>query len=124
MEYAEGKNQNKLREGDIKHIINVYDAFKDSKRYSKVVLLDEIRKNDYNLNIRRYADTLTAKNIFDVKAILRGGIPVVEVENEYIQETLNGMDVSCVFVRRNSDYYDFQIWRLRTKEQIKRSSWN
>ncbi len=117
LEYAEGKNQNKLRESDIKHIMNVYDAFEDSKRYSKVVSLDEIRENDYNLNIRRYADTSPPPEHFDVKAILRGGIPVVEVENEYIQETLNGMDVSCVFVRRDEEYYDFKP-NIKTKEQI------
>ena len=39
---------------------------------------------------------------------LRGGIPISEVEDEYIQETLNGMDVSCVFVRRDNYYYDFK----------------
>ena len=118
LEYAEGKNQNKLREGDIQHIMNVYDTFEDSKRYSKVVSLDEIRENDYNLNIRRYADTSPPPEQFDVKAILRGGIPVVEVENDYIQETLDGMDVSCVFVRRDKEYYDFKP-EIKTKEQIR-----
>ena len=33
----EGKNQNKLRDEDIQHIIDVYDAYEDEKRYSKVV---------------------------------------------------------------------------------------
>ena len=45
---------------------------------------------------------------FDVKAILNGGIPISEVEDEYIQETLNGMDVSCVFIKRDNEYYDFK----------------
>ena len=118
LEYQEGKNQNKLRDEDIQHVMDVYDAYEDERRYSKVVEMDEIRENDYNLNIRRYADTSPPPEQFDVKAILRGGIPVSEIEDIYIQETLNGMDVSCVFVRRDNEYYDFKP-EIETKEQIR-----
>jgi type I restriction enzyme M protein len=118
LEYQEGKNQNKLRDEDIQHVIDVYDAYEDERRYSKVVEMDEIRENDYNLNIRRYADTSPPPEQFDVKAILRGGIPVTEIEDIYIQETLDGMDVSCVFVRRDNEYYDFKP-EIETKEQIR-----
>ena len=118
MEYAEGKNQNKLRDSDIQHIMDVYDAFEDSRRYSKVVDIQVIQENDYNLNIRRYADTTPPPEQFDVKAVLNGGIPVSEVEDDYIQETLDGMDVSCIFVPRNSDYYDFKP-EIKNKEQIR-----
>ncbi|MDG1815157.1 MAG: type I restriction-modification system subunit M [Glaciecola sp.] len=118
LEYQEGKNQNKLRDTDIQHVMDVYDAYRDERRYSKVVEMDEIRENDYNLNIRRYADTSPPAEQFDVQAILRGGIPVSEVEDEYIQETLDGMDVSCVFVRRDNEYYDFKP-EIETKDQIR-----
>ena len=118
LEYKEGKNQNKLRDEDIQHVLNVYDSYEDERRYSKVVEMDEIRENDYNLNIRRYADTSPPPEQFDVKAILKGGVPVSEVEDEYIQETLNGMDVSSVFVRRDNEYYDFKP-EIETKEQIR-----
>lgn len=118
LEYQEGKNQNKLRDIDIQHIIDVYDSYEDTKRYSKVVPIEEIRENEYNLNIRRYADTSPPPEQYDVKAILNGGIPISEVEDEYIQETLNGMDVSCVFIRRDDAYYDFKP-EIETKEQIR-----
>ena len=118
LEYQEGKNQNKLRDEDIQHVMDVYGAYEDERRYSKVVEMDEIRENDYNLNIRRYADTSPPPEQFDVKAILRGGIPVSEVEDEYIQETLNDMDVSSVFIRRDNEYYDFKP-EIKTKEQIR-----
>ena len=118
LEYQEGKNQNKLREQDIEKIVSVFDGYEEINRYSKVVSLDEIRENDYNLNIRRYADTSPPPENFDVRAILQGGVPVCEVEDEYIQETLQGMDVSCVFVRRDDDYYDFR-GEIETKEQIR-----
>lgn len=118
LEYQEGKNQNKLRDVDIKHFLDVYDAYEDEKRYSKVVDMQDIRENDYNLNIRRYADTSPPPEQFDVRAILRGGIPVSEVEDDYIQETLGGMDVSCIFVRRDNEYYEFKP-EIETKEQIR-----
>ena len=118
LEFQEGKNQNKLRDEDIELIVSTFDSYEDLKRYSKVVEMDEIRENDYNLNIRRYADTSPPPETFDVKAILGGGIPVSETEEEYIQETLQGMDVSCVFVRKDSEYYEFKS-EIESKEQIR-----
>ena len=118
LEYEEGKNQNRLRNEDIEKIVSIFESYEDTKRYSKVVDLDEIRENDYNLNIRRYADTSPPPETFDVKAILGGGIPVNEVEEEYIQETLQGMDVSGVFDRKDEGYYKFKP-EIESKEQIR-----
>ena len=116
LEYQEGKNQNKLRDEDIQHVMDVYDAYEDERRYSKVVDMDEIRENDYNLNIRRYADTSPPPEQFDVKAILRGGIPVSEIEDDYIQETLDGMDVSvCLFAETMSITTSNLRLRLRNR---------
>ena len=119
LEYAEGKKQNKLRDRDIQHILDIYERFEDEKRYSKVVDIHEIRENDYNLNIRRYANTTPPPEQFNVKAVLSGGIPVSEIDDEYIQETLNGMDVSCVFVRRDNNYFDFKS-EIKNKEDIQK----
>jgi type I restriction enzyme M protein len=119
LEFEEGKNQNRLRAQDIEKIVATFEAYEEVKRYSKVVPLDEIKENDYNLNIRRYADTSPPPEIFDVRAILHGGIPVREVEDEYIQEEiLNGFDVSVVFNRKDSDYYEFKP-EIESKESIR-----
>jgi len=118
LEYLEGKNQNKLRDQDIEHVVDIYDKFINQKRYSRVVDMDEIRENDHNLNIRRYADTSPPPELFDVRAILYGGIPVSEVEDEYIQEIITGVDISTIFVRRDQDYYEFKP-QIERKEQIK-----
>lgn len=130
LEYEEGKNQNKLRQQDIEKIVQTFDSsFSDGtaeiKRYSKVVTLAEIAENDYNLNIRRYADTSPPPEIFDVRAILHGGIPVREVESEYIrEEILQDFDVSTVFVKRDAEpsahgeYYDFKP-EIDSKEAIR-----
>ncbi|MBO1519396.1 type I restriction-modification system subunit M [Oceanisphaera pacifica] len=119
LEYEEGKNQNKLRPQDIAKIVQTFDDYAEVKRYSKVVTIAEIAENDYNLNIRRYADTSPPPEIFDVRAILHGGIPVREVESEYIrEEILQDFDVSTVFSRRDSDYYGFKA-EIDSKEKIR-----
>ncbi len=119
LEFEEGKNQNKLRTEDIDKIVATFDDYAEVRRYSKVVTLAEIADNDYNLNIRRYADTSPPPEIFDVRAILHGGIPVREAENDYIrEEILDGFDMSRVFVQRDEDYYDFRP-EVDSKEAIR-----
>ncbi|MFT7223494.1 MAG: type I restriction enzyme M protein [Cellvibrionaceae bacterium] len=70
LDYQEGKNQNTLRAQDIEKIVDTFDGYKVSKRYSAVVTHEAIAENDYNLNIRRYADTSPPPEIFDVSAVL------------------------------------------------------
>lgn len=119
LEFDEGKNQNKLREQDIEKIVQTFEGYEEIKRYSKVVPLADIAENDYNLNIRRYADTNPPPEIYDVRAILHGGIPVREVESEYIsEEILEGFDVSVVFVKRDAEYYEFKP-EIESKEAIR-----
>lgn len=119
LEYQEGSKQNSLRPQDIKKIVQTFEDFAEIKRYSKVATLKEIADNDYNLNIRRYADTSPPPEIFDVRAILHGGIPVREVESEYIREEILGdFDVLTVFVVRDTDYYEFKP-EIVSKEKIR-----
>ena len=119
LKYEEGKNQNTLRPQDIDKIVTTFDQYTDTKRYSRIVDIAEIAENDYNLNIRRYADTSPPPEIFDVRAILNGGVPVREVEDAYIaEEILKGFDVGVVFDRRDDDYFDFKA-SIETKEQLR-----
>ena len=77
--FKEGKN-NKLRASDIKKIIDVIISRKDVNKYSKVVSRDEIRTNDYNLNIPRYVDSSEDAESWDIYASMLGGIPNYEIE--------------------------------------------
>ncbi|EIZ0689797.1 type I restriction-modification system subunit M [Vibrio parahaemolyticus] len=119
LEFEEGKNQNKLRPQDITKIVETFNNYVDVKRYAKVVKFSKIAENDFNLNIRRYADTSPPAEIFDVRAILHGGIPAREVHNEYIEEEiLDGLDIFLVFDKTNDDYYAFKP-SIESKEQIR-----
>jgi len=69
-DYLEGKNQNKLREQDIKKIVDAYRDYKTIDKYCKPVSLDEIRSNDYNLNIARYIDVTEKEELIDVQQVI------------------------------------------------------
>lgn len=80
----EGKN-NKLRDSDIKKIVDTFKNRSSIDKYSKVVSRDEIRQNDYNLNIPRYVDSSEKAESWDIYALMFGGIPENELSdyNEY-----------------------------------------
>lgn len=74
----EGKS-NKLRACDIKKIVDTVSARKTVDNFSKVVSRQEIRDNDYNLNIPRYVDTSEKPENWDIYASMFGGIPADEL---------------------------------------------
>lgn len=76
-----GKN-NKLRASDIKKIVDTVIKRENVEKYSRVVSKEEIRKNDYNLNIPRYVDSSEKAESFDIYALMFGGIPNTEI-NEF-----------------------------------------
>ena len=76
-----GKN-NKLRASDIKKIVDTVIKRENADKYSRVVSKEEIRKNDYNLNIPRYVDSSEKAESFDIYASMFGGIPNSEI-NEF-----------------------------------------
>jgi len=80
-EFAEGKNQNKLRPEDIEKIDFVFTHKRELPKYSRLVTKAEIaEQHDYNLNIRRYVDNTPDPEPEDVQAHLIGGVPEAEVE--------------------------------------------
>lgn len=74
-----GKN-NKLRASDIKRIVDVVTQRISVEKFSRVVTRDEIRQNDYNLNIPRYVDSSEKPESWDIYASMFGGIPAGEVD--------------------------------------------
>lgn len=69
--FVKDGNKNKLREEDMARIVKAYEAFNDEEKYAKLVELDEIKENDYNLNISRYVDTSEEEEEIDIQAVIR-----------------------------------------------------
>jgi type I restriction enzyme M protein len=80
-EYEEGKKQNKLREKDINHIIETYRQFETEDKYAYRASIEEIRENDYNLNIPRYVDTFEDEKPIDIQAVQK---EIEELEKELV----------------------------------------
>lgn len=86
--YEKGKNQNILRECDVKRIVDTYNAYKtdinfmDEDKYSHVATLDEIKENDYNLNIPRYVDTFEEEELVDIEVVQKN---IADIEAELAQ---------------------------------------
>ena len=75
----DGKN-NLLRARDIERIVDTVHARRDVEHFARVVSRDEIRDNNYNLNIPRYVSATLPPESVDFFATINGGIPVSEID--------------------------------------------
>ena len=92
-EFKRGTNQNELTEENIGKIVATFRTRKDVDKYAHVADIDEIKKNDYNLNIPRYVDTFDEEEEIDLMAVraerenLKAELAQLELEmNSYLQE--------------------------------------
>ena len=81
-EFEKGKNQNNLSEENIIKIIETYRNRQDVDKYAHVASLEEIKENDYNLNIPRYVDTFEEEEELDLDEINR----MIEQDNKEIAQ--------------------------------------
>ena len=107
-EYFEGRAQNYLLPEHVEKIVSTFDAFEDVPAFASVVDAETLRANDYNLNIRRYADNAPPPEPQDVRAHLAGGIPKAEVEAKAALFAAHGLEPSDLFVERDAQYVDFR----------------
>jgi len=96
-EYNDGKNQNQLTEDNVAKIIRTYKARKDVDKYAHLATLDEIKDNDYNLNIPRFVDTFEEEQEIDLAAViaerkkLKAELAQIETEMDgYLKELRHG----------------------------------
>ncbi|ETS31681.1 type I restriction-modification system subunit M [Photorhabdus temperata] len=73
-------NKNRLRSQDIHKIVDVFNHQRKLPRFSRMVPLNEIADNDYNLNIPRYIDSSEPEDLHDLSAHLQGGIPNRDID--------------------------------------------
>lgn len=66
-DFEEGKNRNKLREEDIKKIVSAFDKFEDIDKYCHVADFEELKENEFNLNVPRYVDISESEEQIDIQ---------------------------------------------------------
>jgi type I restriction enzyme M protein len=102
--FESAKNQNRLRDSDIEHIVQTYQNFNQGKlekgiiedKFSYVATFEEIAENEFNLNIPRYVDTFEEEAEVDIVAVqneierLESELVTVQAElNKYLDELAN-----------------------------------
>lgn len=85
--FEKAKNQNNLRDSDVEKIINIYKERKTEAKYSYVAKLDEVKENDYNLNIPRYVDTFEEEEPVDLDKVSRE-LKQLEVDMQTTDKTI------------------------------------
>ncbi|UPO96536.1 type I restriction-modification system subunit M [Cetobacterium somerae] len=80
-EFAKEKNQNVLRDEDIKKIVSTYKERKEIEKYSHIAQIEEIEENGFNLNIPRYVDTFEDEEIVDIDVLED---EILEIETELV----------------------------------------
>lgn len=88
--FEKKKNQNELRKEDIQKILDTYEKREDVERYAHLAKYDEIKENDFNLNIPRYVDTFVPEPPVDLKKVA-SDLHDTDVEIEKNQKELVGM---------------------------------
>ena len=78
------KNQNKLGDDHIKEIIDAYTKRENVEKYAHLATLDEIKENDYNLNIPRYVDTFEEEEVIPLSQIAQ---ELSTVQNEIAESS-------------------------------------
>ncbi|QEU92355.1 SAM-dependent DNA methyltransferase [Streptomyces kanamyceticus] len=114
-EFHAERAQNVLLPEHIEKIVSTFHAFEgdevfeDVEGFARAVQRDELERNDFNCNIRRYVDNTPPPEPQDVRAHLVGGVPVAEVEAKKPLLDAYGIGVRDLFaVRENdSEYVDF-----------------
>ncbi len=72
--------KNRLRAQDIHKIVDVFTKRLEVPKYSRMVAIEEIERNEFNLSLPRYIDSQTPEDLQDIEGHLKGGIPAADVD--------------------------------------------
>ncbi len=116
--FAKDGPKNRLRSQDIHKIVDVFTRQTDSPGFARMVPLEEIEKNDFNLNLPRYIDSQEVEDLQDIEGHLKGGIPERDVDalQEYwdicpaLRKTL--------FKKNRPGYLDLKVEKSAIKTAI------
>ncbi|MGJ0328188.1 type I restriction-modification system subunit M [Aliarcobacter cryaerophilus] len=87
-DFEKAKNQNYLTEENIEKIVNTYAKREEIEKYSHLASMDEIRENDYNLNIPRYVDTFEEEEQIDLDKV-SSELKSLEIDMKTTDETIS-----------------------------------
>jgi type I restriction enzyme M protein len=128
-EFYAGRAQNYLRPEHIEKIVRTYQRFVNEPdfsgipRYAAVASRERLEAENYNLNIRRYADNAPLPEPEDVRAHLLGGVPQAEIDSKRELFRAHGFDPLTLLIPRTDGYLDFDpaLTRPNLRQQIEQA---
>jgi type I restriction enzyme M protein len=111
-------NKNRLREQDVHKIVDVFNKQLEVPKFSRMVSVEEIESNEYNLNIPRYIENQEEEDIQDIAAHLQGGIPVADIDAlQKYWDVYPTMKEALFKINGREGYYDFVKGGLNLHEK-------
>ena len=86
-EFQPGKKQNTLSKENIQKIVNVYREFKDIEKFAKVVTIDQVKENDYNLSPSRYVSVIEEEKYRPISEI-KSDLEKLEEERKKVEKEI------------------------------------
>ncbi|WP_455931301.1 type I restriction-modification system subunit M [Priestia aryabhattai] len=102
-EFTRGKSQNKLSTENIDKIVETYKKRENAEKYAHVATFDEIKENDFNLNIPRYVDTFEEETPVDM-ATIGSTIQDIRKEKTKLESSIYDMISSLQFDEKNAEW--------------------
>ncbi|PEX06576.1 type I restriction-modification system subunit M [Priestia megaterium] len=102
-EFVKGKNQNKLSTENIDKIVETYKKREDIEKYAHVATFNEIKENDFNLNIPRYIDTFEEEAPVDM-SLVGSTIKGIRKEKAELESSLFDMISSLQFDEKDEEW--------------------
>lgn len=102
-DFVKEKNQNKLTEENIHKIVDAYQKRENIEKYAHLASFEEIKENDYNLNIPRYVDTFEAEEPVDMAAV-GARIKSIRKDKADLEKELLKMIGSLQYSGENEDW--------------------
>lgn len=118
--YAKDGPKNRLREQDVRRIVDVWNAQKPVPHYARFVENEEIVRNDYNLNLPRYIESEDTEIHQNIEAHLRGGLPQHDIEQLQHYWTACPTLKEALFapIPGREGYYQLQCSREQIRETV------
>ncbi len=116
--YMKDGAKNRLREQDIRRIVDTWNAQEAVPHYAKLATWEEIEKNDYNLNIPRYIVPKDTEIKQDIEAHLKGGLPKHDIEQmEEIWKVCPTLKAT-LFLDRKDGRFDLAVGKDQVRAAV------
>jgi type I restriction enzyme M protein len=110
--------KNRLRAQDIHKIVDVFNRRLEVPKYSRMVSVEEIEKNEFNLNLPRYIDSQTPEDLQDIEGHLKGGIPAADIDALQRYWDVCPQLRKVLFKKSRAGYFDLTVDKPAIKSTI------